>query len=113
MRSLCWRARQLAQFCLDELDHLGVASLIRLPDSSTPLLDHVVSRESGRHADDIGCGQVSPVHRQVEARPVSAMAGEQRVHALHLSARPLPLDVEIQADQRECQRDRLGGGVTR
>ena len=96
-KSLC-AARQLTQLRLDELDDFALACSVRLPDRCTPCLDHFVSGRSGGHAQDVGGRHVSSAYWQIEARPVLTPAREQRVHALNLSTRPVPLDVEIQAD---------------
>jgi len=75
-------------------------------------MDRCIPGRSGSCGKDIGDGYAATLGRQRETGPIPAAAGHVHMDALNLPASDAMLNVEIQADQREGQRDRWGGRVS-
>jgi len=65
---------------------------------------------AGREGQHVGRGDRPTTRWQRHLRPLALLASEQHVNALHLLPGEAPLNVEIQADQRERQSNRLRRG---
>src|SRR5207248_10246443 len=78
-----------------------------IPNSRTPGMDRLVAVRTFGGANDVGCGQNASFGRQRERRPFPLPARQRHVRPLDLSTRQATLDVQVEPDQRERQRDGL------
>jgi hypothetical protein len=88
-------------------DRLAIGSECS-PHGSPPIIDGSVPLGPGRRRQDIDNTYAAPLLGEVDARPLAPGASELHMRFLDLTARELFFDVEIESNQPEDNRDRLG-----
>src|SRR5262245_30787275 len=91
-----------------ELLYRSMTLTERIPDHCAPGVDGLVSLAARWSCHHLSRGHRTSFTRQWKYRPTAPLSAERHVRSLNLSPRESLLDVEVESDERECQRNRFG-----